>query len=32
MAKTPIPDWLREALSPWVVEAGDGGAAESARS
>ena len=32
MTKTPIPEWLREALSPWVVEAGDSGAAESARS
>lgn len=24
LAKTPIPDWLREALAPWVVE-GEGG-------
>ena len=24
MTKTPIPDWLREALSPWLVAAGDG--------
>lgn len=23
MTKTPIPDWLREALSPWLVAAGD---------
>ncbi len=24
MTKTPIPDWLREALSPWLVAAGAG--------
>ena len=24
MTKTPIPSWLREALSPWLVAAGDG--------
>jgi acyl-CoA thioester hydrolase len=24
MTKTPIPGWLREALSPWLVAAGDG--------
>jgi acyl-CoA thioester hydrolase len=24
LAKTPIPDWLREALRPWVAEGGGG--------
>lgn len=32
MTKTPIPDWLRDALSPWLVKAGDGAAAREGRS
>lgn len=31
MTKIPIPDWLREALSPWLVAVPDGAAAERER-
>lgn len=27
LAKTPIPDWVRDGLAPWTVLAGDAGAA-----
>jgi hypothetical protein len=23
LAKTPIPDWLRDGLSPWLIPAAD---------